>query len=150
MYRRDTTDAATEQIANLRIKYYYASCTKITDRSLEILGRMDSLEQVEFYECNGITDAGRPHLAALPRLRGVKFCGSPGNPGRNPSVQFGSAGEVLDVRTALARQSPRRSKRCVQPRDAVTGWRCQFTCDSQSRPGFLLPVPHCYLFSLVN
>jgi len=39
---------------------------------------MDSLEQVEFYECNGITDAGLPHLAALPGLRGVEFCGSPG------------------------------------------------------------------------
>ena len=39
---------------------------------------MQSLEQVEFYECNGITDAGLPHLAALPRLRSVEFSGSPG------------------------------------------------------------------------
>lgn len=78
MYCRDTTDAATEHIAGLRLKYYYAGLTKITDRSLEILGRMDSLEQVELYECNGVTDAGLPHLAALPRLREVEFSGLPG------------------------------------------------------------------------
>ena len=52
--------------------------TKITDRSLEILGRMDSLEQVEFYECNGVTDAGLVFLAALPNLREVELAGLPG------------------------------------------------------------------------
>jgi hypothetical protein len=78
MYCRDTTDAATAQISNLRIKYYYAGCNLITDRSMEILGRIDSLEQVEFYECNGITDSGLPHLAALPHLRRVEISGSPG------------------------------------------------------------------------
>jgi len=78
MYCRDTTDAATEHIANLPIKYYYAGLTKITDRSLELLGRMQSLEQVEFYECNGVTDAGLPFLAALPRLREVHLDSLPG------------------------------------------------------------------------
>jgi hypothetical protein len=78
MYCRDTTDAATAHIASLRIRYYYAGLTLITDRSLEILGRMHSLEQVEFYECNGITDAGLPFLASLPRLREVALEGSPG------------------------------------------------------------------------
>ena len=48
MYCRDTTDTATEHIAALRLRYYYAGLTLITDRSLEILGRMTSLEQVEF------------------------------------------------------------------------------------------------------
>ena len=58
MYCRDTTDAATEHIAGLQLTYYYAGLTLITDRSLEILGGMPSLEQVELYECKGVTDAG--------------------------------------------------------------------------------------------
>jgi hypothetical protein len=78
MYCRDTTDAATEHIAGLRLTYYYAGLTQITDRSLEILGRMSSLEQVEFYECNHVTDAGLVFLAGLPRLRSVAVDGLPG------------------------------------------------------------------------
>jgi hypothetical protein len=39
---------------------------------------MPSLEQVEFYECNHVTDAGLPFLAALPRLREVALEGLPG------------------------------------------------------------------------
>jgi hypothetical protein len=78
MYCRDTTDVATEHIVGLGIRYYYAGLTQITDRSLEILSRMPSLEQIEFYECMGITDAGLVHLAGLPRLREVHVDGSPG------------------------------------------------------------------------
>jgi hypothetical protein len=78
MYCRDTSDAATEHAAGLRLRYYYAGLTKITDRSLEILGRMSTLEQVEFYECNGVTDAGLPFLAGLPRLREVHLDSLPG------------------------------------------------------------------------
>jgi len=78
MYCRDTTDVATAHVANLRLKHYYAGLTKITDRSLEILGGMPSLEQVELYECNGVTDAGLPFLAALPHLREVTLEGLPG------------------------------------------------------------------------
>jgi hypothetical protein len=78
MYCRDTTDAATEHIAGLKLKYYYAGLTQITDRSLEILGAMDSLEQVDLYECNGVTDAGLAFLAGLPRLREVNLDGLPG------------------------------------------------------------------------
>jgi hypothetical protein len=78
MYCRETTDAATEQIAQLQIKYYYAGLTQITDRSLEILGRMRSLEQIDLYECNGVTDSGLVHLAALPRLREVNLDSLPG------------------------------------------------------------------------
>lgn len=77
MYCRDTTDVATEHIAKLHLKYYYAGLTQITDRSLEILGRMSSLEQIEFYECKGVTDAGLPHVAKLSRLREVHFDGLP-------------------------------------------------------------------------
>lgn len=78
MYCRDTTDTATEHIRNLRIKYYYAGLTRITDRSLEILGGMESLEQVEFYECNGVTNAGVFLLTKLPRLREVALDSLPG------------------------------------------------------------------------
>ena len=78
MYCRETTDEATAHIARLQLNYYYAGLTQITDRSLEILGGMSSLEQVELYECQGVTDAGLPHLAKLPRLREVALEGLPG------------------------------------------------------------------------
>jgi ankyrin repeat protein len=78
MYCRDTTDRATEQIAGLpALRQYYAGATQITDRSLEILGGMPSLERVELYECKGVTDAGLPSLARLPRLREVALSGLP-------------------------------------------------------------------------
>lgn len=78
MYCRESGDAATAHIAGLALKYYYAGLTQITDRSLEILGRMDSLEQIDLYECNGITDAGIAFLAKLPRLREVNLDSLPG------------------------------------------------------------------------
>jgi hypothetical protein len=78
MYCRDTTDVATEHIATLRLKYYYAGLTQITDRSLETLGRMSSLEQVDLYECQGVTDAGLVFLAQLPNLREVNLDSLPG------------------------------------------------------------------------
>lgn len=65
-------------VAALPLKYYYAGLTQITDASLEILGRMDTLEEIEFYECQRITDAGLPALAALPRLRELSVAGSKG------------------------------------------------------------------------
>ena len=77
MYCRETGDAASAHIEGLGIKYYYAGLTQITDRSLEILGRMPSLEQVDFYECQHVTDAGLPFLAALPRLQEVHLDGLP-------------------------------------------------------------------------
>jgi hypothetical protein len=78
MYCRDTGDAATERIAGLsRLKTYYAGATQITDRSLEILGRMQSLESIEFYECAGISSTGIAFLTDLPRLREISVGGSP-------------------------------------------------------------------------
>lgn len=77
MYCRDTGDRATEHIAGLGLKSYYAGQTKITDRSLEILGRMHTLEKLEFWDCAGLTDAGVAQLAGLPRLRKVSVEGSP-------------------------------------------------------------------------
>jgi hypothetical protein len=78
MYCRETGDAATEHIQALAIKYYYAGLTQITDRSLQILSSMESLEQVDLYECLKITDAGLPFLARLPRLREVHIDSLPG------------------------------------------------------------------------
>src|SRR5262247_3474326 len=75
---RVTTDVATVHIVRLPLLYYYAGLTQITDRSLEVLGGMWTLEQVEFYECKGVTDAGLPFLARLPRLREVHLDGLPG------------------------------------------------------------------------
>jgi hypothetical protein len=76
MYCRDTGDPATEFIAGLAgLKTYYAGKTRITDRSLEILGRMRSLEKVTLWATAGVTDAGVAALAALPRLREVSLEG---------------------------------------------------------------------------
>ncbi|HZB24964.1 MAG TPA: ankyrin repeat domain-containing protein, partial [Vicinamibacterales bacterium] len=68
MYSRETTDAATEHIAGLQLRTYYAGATQITDHSLEILSRMPSLEKLSFWNCAKITDAGIAALAGLPRL----------------------------------------------------------------------------------
>ena len=78
MYCRETGDAATKQISGLAIKYYYAGLTQITDLTLAILGGMESLEQVELYECLKITDAGLPFLTGLPKLREVHLDSLPG------------------------------------------------------------------------
>jgi hypothetical protein len=78
MYCRETTDAATDHVSGLRLVYYYAGLTRITDRSLKILGGMDTLEQVDLYECNGVTDRGLAFLAKLPRLREVHLDSLPG------------------------------------------------------------------------
>ena len=39
---------------------------------------MSSLEQVELYECQFVSDAGLPYLATLPKLREVHLDGLPG------------------------------------------------------------------------
>jgi hypothetical protein len=79
MYCRDTGDVATGHIADLpALRRYYAGKTRITDRSLEILGRMSSLEVLQFWEIAGITNAGLAALAGLPRLREVSIEGATG------------------------------------------------------------------------
>ena len=77
MYCRDTGDEATEHIKGLDLKTYYAGATQITDRSLELLGQMSSLDSLEFYECSRITNAGVAHLAGMPRLKEITIGGSP-------------------------------------------------------------------------
>jgi hypothetical protein len=79
MYCRDTGDRATELISGLtQLKTYYAGKTLITDKSLEILGRMNSLEKLELWETAGITNAGLAALASLPRLREIEIGGARG------------------------------------------------------------------------
>ena len=69
MYCRDTTDVATEHIVGLReLRKYFASYTRITDRTPELLSGMSSLEEVEFSGCAGLTNAGIATLARLPAL----------------------------------------------------------------------------------
>jgi len=77
MYCRETTDVATEHIGSLQLRSYYAGLTQITDRSLEILGRMTSLERIELYECLHVTNAGLVFLSTLPRLQQFEVSGSP-------------------------------------------------------------------------
>jgi hypothetical protein len=77
MYCRETTDVATEHIGGLQLRSYYAGLTQITDRSLEVLGRMTSLEQIEPYQCLHVTDSGLVFLSTLPRLRQFDVSGSP-------------------------------------------------------------------------
>ena len=78
MYCRDTTDIATEHIQTLpNLKKYHAGYTQITDRTLEILSSMNSLEELSFEGCKSITDAGLSALATLPRLRELSIGGSP-------------------------------------------------------------------------
>jgi len=78
MYCRDTTDVATEHIQTLpNLKKYHAGYTQITDRTLEILSSMDSLEELSFEGCKSITDVGLTALASLPRLRELSVGGCP-------------------------------------------------------------------------
>ena len=77
MYCRTTGDAATAHIAGLQLKQYYAGLTQITDASLDILGRMQSLESIELYETLNITNAGLLSLASLPNLRELHLSGLP-------------------------------------------------------------------------
>lgn len=79
MYCRDTGDRATEYLAGLaRLRTYYAGKTLITDRSLEVLGTIESLEEIELWQTARITNAGLAALARLPRLRKVSLEGTAG------------------------------------------------------------------------
>jgi hypothetical protein len=76
MYCRETGDMATEHIAPLtRLKKYFASYTRITDRSLAVLATMSSLEEIELSGIPGVTNDGVALLAALPRLRELRLSG---------------------------------------------------------------------------
>jgi hypothetical protein len=76
MYCRETSDAATEHIVRMpRLTYYFASYTRITDRSPELLSRIDSLERITLDGCAAVTNTGVSHLARLPRLQELRVSG---------------------------------------------------------------------------
>lgn len=76
MYCRETTDRATEQVTGLPVlRSYFASYTRISDRTPELLSGMASLEEVTFDSCGGLSNAGVAALARLPRLRRVRLSG---------------------------------------------------------------------------
>ena len=78
MYCRDTGDVAAEHLVNLpKLKTYYAGVTQITDKGLESLGKISSLEKIEFHHCAKLTNAGLVFLRGLPHLREIKVDGSP-------------------------------------------------------------------------
>ena len=76
MYCRETSDVATEHIVRLpQLKNYFASYTRITDRTPELLSRMDSLERVTLEGCAAVSNTGLAHLARLPRLQELRVSG---------------------------------------------------------------------------
>jgi hypothetical protein len=76
MYCRETSDVATEHIVRLQqLKYYFASYTRITDRTPELLSRMDSLERITLDGCASVTNAGLAHLTRLPNLHELRVSG---------------------------------------------------------------------------
>ncbi len=78
MYCRDTTDLATSHICEMpKLKKYHAGYTLITDTSLELLSRIESLEEMSFEGCKSITNAGLPFLTTLPHLRELSIGGCP-------------------------------------------------------------------------
>jgi hypothetical protein len=111
MYCRETTDAATEHIAALPITYYYAGLTLITDRSLEMLGKMLSLEQVELSECRGVTEPGLVSLAGLPRLHAVELGGRRVSRSKARRSSRERAGQVFNL-TATSHLAIELRNRC--------------------------------------
>ncbi|HEX6089803.1 MAG TPA: hypothetical protein VFZ13_06550 [Gemmatimonadales bacterium] len=78
MYCRETGDRATEHIAAMRLRKYFASYNGITDRTPELLSGMETLEEVTFDSCAGLTNAGIAALATLPRLSSLRVSGMRG------------------------------------------------------------------------
>ena len=74
MYCRDTGDVATEHVLGLKqLTDYFASYTRITDRTPEMLARLPSLERIELFACAGVTNAGIGALARSPSLREIRL-----------------------------------------------------------------------------
>ena len=75
MYCRETGDRATEHITGMKLRKYFASYNRITDRTPELLSEIQTLEEVTFDSCAGLTNAGITALARLPRLRKLAASG---------------------------------------------------------------------------
>ena len=97
MYCRETTDAATEHIAGLRIKYYYAGLTQITDRSLRSSAAWHRSNRSS---CTNATASLTP--AAVPRGAAESSRGSSGwaswrDVRGHASISRARAREIFDV-----------------------------------------------------
>jgi hypothetical protein len=78
MYCRDTGDVATSHLTGLtKLRSYFASYNRITDRTPEILSGIASLEEITFDSCAGLSNAGIVALARLPRLKRLGVSGMP-------------------------------------------------------------------------
>lgn len=76
MYCRDTGDVATSHITGLaRLTKYFASYTRATDRTLEYLSEIKSLESIDLAAIAGMTNAGVAALTRLPHLRMLRLGG---------------------------------------------------------------------------
>jgi hypothetical protein len=78
MYCRETGDRATEHIAGMKLRKYFASYNRITDRTPKLLSGMETLEEVTFDSCAGLTNRGVSALARLPRLAKLGVSGMAG------------------------------------------------------------------------
>ncbi len=56
---------------------YYAGKTQISDRTLEMLSRMSSLEKITLWHTANVTNAGVAALVDLPHLRELTLDGLP-------------------------------------------------------------------------
>jgi hypothetical protein len=76
MYCRETGDVATEHITGLtRLSRYFASYTRISDRSPALLATMPSLANIELVSCAGVTNAGIAALANARALAELRLSG---------------------------------------------------------------------------
>ena len=77
MYCRETGDVATSHITGLaNLEKYFASYTRATDRTLQFLAGIPSLESIDLSAIPGMTNAGVAALTALPRLRFLRLSGN--------------------------------------------------------------------------
>jgi len=76
MYCRNTGDEATTHITTMpRLRRYFVSYNRITDRTPELLGGIETLEEITIDSCAGVTNRGIVHLARLPCLRRLCLSG---------------------------------------------------------------------------
>jgi hypothetical protein len=76
MYCRETGDVATSHLTGLpKLRTYFASYNRITDRTPELLSGVPTLEEITFDTCTRLTNAGVAALARLPRLRRLRVSG---------------------------------------------------------------------------
>jgi hypothetical protein len=79
MYCRDTGDVATSHITGLaKLTKYFASYTRATDRTPELLSKLQSLETITMSGIPGVTNSGVAALTRLPRLRKLSLSGMQG------------------------------------------------------------------------